>query len=370
MKVLIACGGSGGHVFPGLALADELIEKNPQTEIALVVSTRERDRRYLQVAKSFLEKVKVETILPAPMPYKRSLLYLVFFAKVFVATAQSLFIVIKFRPNIVVGFGGNVSFAPILASRLLGIPSLIHEPNLIPGRANHFLSSLANKIAISFKETENYFSKEKVKKKLVHTGLPLRKMFYQDVPLKDYFDKDKYTIVVAGGSQGAHQVNKFVLESVRLMGEEEHKRLRVIHISGNDDVDYVKNEYMNLTIEHEVYGFLENMADVLRAADILICRSGANTIFEAASFGLACIVIPHPYGTEHQKINAGFLERIGAAAVIHQSPRASEELGKLLKVLIEDNKTRVDLSRRLKSLHNPDARKNIREEIMSLQVKK
>ncbi|MFH1045428.1 MAG: undecaprenyldiphospho-muramoylpentapeptide beta-N-acetylglucosaminyltransferase [Candidatus Omnitrophota bacterium] len=371
MRVLIACGGTAGHIFPGAALAEELKKYNEHSHIVLVVSGRARDKEYLEAAKFFLKGVALEHIISAPLPYTFSWKLIPFGFKLLAALTQSLVIVLRHRPYVVVGFGGYISFAPVCIARILRIPTLIHEQNLIPGRANHYLTRWVKKIATSFEETKRYFSAAQLENKIVHTGLPLRRDFVLTMDSAGLRhspqDKEKCTILVVGGSQGAQAINALVLESISKMSREQLAKIRVIHLTGKSDYRLVKNQYDKLALEHLVYDFFEDMPSVYRIADLIIGRSGASTIFEAACFGLPCILIPYPHGTLHQKENALFLQRRGAALMLDEGTARAQDLQKMILELIENPDARHALSKSISSLRVPNARKNLIDLVYSLR---
>ena len=366
MKVLIACGGSGGHIFPALALAKELKEGNNSCQILMVVSRGPRDKRYLQASGCILNGMHIETVGTIAFPHKFSFKYIIFTLKLFWACLKSLIIILKYRPQVVVGFGGYTSFAPVIIARIMGIPTVIHEQNLLPGRANRLLARVVDRIAVSFDETNNFFPQMQSDHKIVKVGLPLRKQILSRSRDKFKPVKELFTILVVGGSQGAHNINELVLNCLSLMDKASLKDLRMIHLTGERDFSYVKARYDTLGIIAEVFDFLEDIASAYKTADLLISRSGANTIFEAARFGLACILIPYARGTKHQKNNAFYLERKGAAIVLDEETTSCEDLKKILLELIGNKEMRENLSRTINMLDNCRASRNLKEQIFAL----
>ncbi|MBN3039283.1 MAG: undecaprenyldiphospho-muramoylpentapeptide beta-N-acetylglucosaminyltransferase [Candidatus Omnitrophica bacterium] len=372
MKILIACGGTAGHIFPGLALAEELEREQKNARIVLVVSSRSRDREYLQARRSRLAHAAVLSIASAPLPYKKlSPAVIVFAGKLIWAVLQSCIIFIRYRPDVVVGFGGNVSFAPVLIAKIFNVPTLIHEQNFIPGRANYYLARLADRVAVSFRDTQRYFAKRGLPGKMVFTGLPLRQdMIDRDTcferGIKTGQDKKKFTITIVGGSQGAHKINELMLQCLSSMIEEELKRLRVFHLTGKKDYNLVREKYQTLPLENSVFEFFADMPKLYSVSDLLICRSGAGTIFEAASFGLPCILVPYPYGTEHQKQNARFLHSLGAALVLDEEKDSFKNLQNMLRKIVDDQQMRKSLSQKIKMLQVPQARQRLAQETIYL----
>ena len=370
MKVLIACGGTAGHIFPGLALAEELIKEDKHASIIIVRSAHPKDKEFFRQFSS-LKGVQLETVGTSFLPYRLSFSYIPFTIKLIAALFKSFYIMLRYRPEVAVGFGGYVSFAPLIAAWIFGVPSLIHEQNLMPGRANRLLARVVDKVAVSFGQTSKFFP-EQIRNKIVETGLPLRKHILAYSPegkhrLSSTLGKlDKFTILVIGGSLGAHNVNQMVLEALSRLDKRERARMKVIHLTGKKDFGHVKARYQALGLSFRVFDFLEDMASAYGASDLLIGRSGAVTVFEAARFGLPCILIPHAYGTRHQKENAFYLKRMGAALVLDEETLSIQELEKTLRNLIADKRMRQDLSQRIKTLTNIEAGHNLKEEIQAL----
>lgn len=366
MRVLIACGGTAGHIFPGLALAEELKGGGNQSQIIMVVSTHRRDRKYLKAASLLLNGVPIERVGSVALPYKLSFKYVTFALRLFWAFLKSFIIILRYSPQVVVGFGGYASFAPLVVARMMGIPTLIHEQNIKPGRANRFLARIVDKVVVSFDETNNSFPKMKSANKVINAGLPLRKHILSCSSDKFKRVGDKFTILILGGSQGAHKINELVLDCLKLMDKAQLARIQLIHLAGQNDFHYVKSGYEALGITSEVFDFLTDIASAYKVADLLIGRCGAGTIFEAAHFGLPCILIPYVRGTKHQKDNAAYLKRRGCALFLDEEGASGEDLRKILLELFDNKKMRNDLSQRIKTLDNPAAANNLQEQIFAL----
>jgi len=369
MKVLIACGGTAGHMFPGLALVEELKLKDNHCQITLVVSTHPRDRRYLEAAGYILNGVDIETVNTASLPYNFSPKFIFFAARLLGALLKSFFIILKHSPDVVVGFGGYASFAPLVMARMMRKPVVIHEQNLIPGRANQFLARIADRIAVSFQDTGKLFTRGSSRNKIVRTGLPLRKdiLSYKSQRLSQFAESgEKFTILICGGSQGAHNINELMLDCLGVMDKKTLAQIRLVHLSGERDFDYVKQRYEALRLDSQVFAFLKEIAEVYKSADLMIGRAGAGTIFEAASFGLPCILIPYSGGTRHQKENASLLQRRGAALVLDEQNTTGEDLKRIVLSLIDNKRMRQNLSEGIRMLEVPQAGYNLKKEILTL----
>lgn len=381
MRVLIACGGTAGHIYPGVALAEEIIAADKTARIIMVISSRPRDKELLKRAgSSALPDACIETIKTVGLPQKKfSLEYIIFIGRLVLALIGSLLIILRHRPRIAVGFGGYSSFAPLAAACLLRIPVIIHEQNVLLGKANRILAGLADKIAVSFPVADNLFPVGKV----VRTGFPLRRhliaaalplpspqkgegkgkggVFTKRISLPD---ERKLTVLAMGGSQGAAGMNRLVLGCLSQMERKTLSRLHFIHLSGKQDCQYVHDEYAKLGVDFQVFDFLEEMDKVYPSADILICRAGAGTIFEAALFGPACILIPYPHGNQHQQENAAYLAQRGCALVVEETAAsAAAELQKALLHLFTNAGARQELSRKIGMLKLPQAGLRLKEQV-------
>lgn len=379
MRILIACGGTAGHMFPGLALAGELKREEESREITIVISTHPREREYLKVATPLLKGLHIETVSATALPYNISFKTIVFTARLLRAFLKSFFIILKCRPQVVVGFGGYSSFAPLIMARVIGIPTLIHEQNVTPGRANRLLAGIVDRIAVSFDSSNGFFSRVNPSKGVLKTGLPLRRhiLEHKSSPLRHCEEpfnsisgeeaiSKKFTILVLGGSQGAYSINELMLNCLDLMDRTVSQRLQLIHLSGNRDLCRVKSRYETLGISHQVFGFIKDMAGVYKVTDLMVSRCGAGAIFEAAAFGLPCIFLPYPCAAQHQRENALFLQRRGAALVLDEKASSPQDLKKILLELIADEEMRQNLSRRIKMLECPQASRNLKEEVIAL----
>jgi UDP-N-acetylglucosamine--N-acetylmuramyl-(pentapeptide) pyrophosphoryl-undecaprenol N-acetylglucosamine transferase len=367
MRVLIACGGTAGHIFPGLALAEELQKYNKNYQIVIVVSARSRDKRFLKASFS-AQSWHLATVSTLALPYKFSLRYINFSLRLVWGLLKSVYIIMRYQPEVVVGFGGYASFAPLVIARIMGIPTLIHEQNLVPGRANQLLSRIVDRIAITFADTEKLFFLNRSDDKIIKTGLPLRKhilFFSRDDRYLQGFTKTskKFTILVVGGSQGAHKINELVLDCLAHMSEKTKANLQFIHITGKDDFNNSRARYTSLGVHSWVFDFLLDMSCAYRNADLLIGRAGASTIFEAAYFALPCLFIPYVHSSSHQKENALFLERNGAAIVFDETTSSSHDLKEVLQRLITNKNLRGSLSQKIKLFANPQAVHNLKEQI-------
>lgn len=357
VKVLIASGASGGHLYPSLAFAQSLALKRPDAAIAFITAGRGIESSvqatHYQLFKLCLRPLRFNSVkcLPALYCLGRSFL-------------DSFCIIRKFRPDIVAGFGSYVSFPALLEASLLGIPTLIHEQNVSLGLANKLLKPLAEKIAVSFGETAGPHNKR------VFTGYPLRKSLVRCAPdeARRFFNlsEDRFTLLVVGGSQGCRRINMELKKALEIL-DKKKEGLQFIHISGKSDYLHLKTEYKYITMRHYLCDFLVQMHLAYSAADLVVCRSGAGTLSELAYFKKAAILIPYPYARSHQLENALALKKENAAVVIEEKELEGGDVlsGGILRLMYSPDERR-DLENNIQKFAHPDAADRLAELALSL----
>jgi UDP-N-acetylglucosamine--N-acetylmuramyl-(pentapeptide) pyrophosphoryl-undecaprenol N-acetylglucosamine transferase len=363
MKILIASGGSGGHIFPAIALAEELRVKDACAEILFVGSDKALDKRIFEK-----EGFRYRLISANKMPYKTSFSTLLFFLKLSVDLFRSLGIIIKYKPDAIVGFGGYVSAPVIVAACILGIPRIVHEQNAVPGRANAMLFRFVDRIAISFEETKKYLGP--YVGKAVFTGNPIRASLLKDDKAGNIkklgFDPQKFTILVIGGSQGAHNLNKTFLKSLSIMDAGIRLSLQVIHITGITDYAWVNAAYRDLSIEHRVYSFLDRIEEAYSASDLVLTRSGASAIFEIAYFGRPMILIPYPFALSHQSENARIFSSAGAAVEIDEKNLSVDLMKDRMEGLLRNRNKLSEMGESARRMSVPDSSSNLAQAVLGM----
>ncbi|MBI2609363.1 MAG: undecaprenyldiphospho-muramoylpentapeptide beta-N-acetylglucosaminyltransferase [Deltaproteobacteria bacterium] len=323
MKLVIAGGGTGGHVFPALAVAEEFLEKDDTNQIlfigtkegleAQVVPEHHYPIHYIPkapfVGKSFKEKIKTLSTLPQTIKLAKKYLK-------------------EFAPHAVLGVGGYASAPVLFAASRLKIPTFLQEQNAQPGLTNKILSYFAHHIFVSFESTTNYFSKSAC----VVTGNPVRKSFLNTPVIPRAHHKD-FHIFVVGGSQGAHMVNVAVTEAVSYF-KDLPRSIKLTHQTGSLDYEFVKKEYAEKKFQAEVLPFIADMASSYKEADLVIGRAGAGTVSELIMTETPSILIPYPYAKSHQIYNAEELEKKGATRVVLQQDLSGEKLFNIIKQLM------------------------------------
>ena len=354
MKIIIAAGGTGGHLYPALAIAQMLL-KDKDIELLFIggkKSLEEKKVRGLGIPfKAILvRKFERGQIISLPL----------FILNLCIACVQSLFIVIKFKPDIVVGMGGYVSGSVLLTSALCGMPTLIHEQNTIAGLTNRILSRFVRRICITFEASTKYFPADKIE----FTGNPVREEVLSSQRnssiLKLGLDSNKKTVLVFGGSRGARKINLTLVDALKFLGS---SNLQILHITGPEDYELIKSLTSTLHLSPctlHLYSYLDNMWDALASADLVISRAGATSIAEITAKGLPSILIPYPYASEnHQEINSRILEKIGAAKVLLDRELTGERLAREISGLIGDDEKLKRMAIQSKSSGKPDATQKI-----------
>ncbi len=344
MKVAICAGGTGGHIFPGIAVAEALMSEDANNEVVFIgtrqgleggIIPKEGFRLLYVEAHQFLGKSVI--------------------GKLFTIVRLLNGIIISFRllgtemPDAVLGMGGFTSVPVIIAGILRGIPTFIHEQNVQPGLANKFLSRCTKLTFISFQETQSQL------KKTVYTGNPLRKRL---AGARADGTRGKFGIFVFGGSRGARSINDAVVELLKyLKGNAE---VVIYHQTGREDYERVDRAYEGNDIAHEVFPFTNEMEKYYRLSDVVISRAGATTIFELALFNKAAILIPYPYSAGgHQWKNALQAANIGGAYVIANEEATGEKLFNTVKGLMDTPGLIADMGKNIAKLYVSDAAERI-----------
>ncbi|MBW2598675.1 MAG: undecaprenyldiphospho-muramoylpentapeptide beta-N-acetylglucosaminyltransferase, partial [Deltaproteobacteria bacterium] len=306
VRVIIAGGGTGGHVFPAVAIAGEFLERPDARDVLFIGTERGLEARVLRDMGFTLRTINVEGVKG-----RGAAKMVVSLLKIPWSMAQSVSIIHNFRPDIVLGVGGYASGPVVIVAHFMGIKTAIAEQNALPGFTNRILGRFVDKIFLSFPDTGNWFADSKV----VITGNPVRREFIKGIK-KSRTEGGKFSILIFGGSQGARAINRAVVESMRYL-EDMLCRLVITHQTGKEDFDEVSAAYRDRGVNAEVHPFITDMSSVYESADLLICRAGATSIAEITATGKASVLIPYPFAAgNHQELNARVLTDAGAAEMI------------------------------------------------------
>lgn len=352
MKVIIAGGGTGGHIFPAVSVAEEVLKRGGGNEVLFVGTKRGLENELLSRRGYRVEHISARGIKGKGIKQSIAALF-----SAFKGVSDSMAVIKRFGPDVALGVGGYVSGPVLLAAYLRGVPTAICEQNGYPGLANRILGRFVKRVFATFEESAKFFPRGKV----VITGNPVRADILRSESIKK--DRETVTILIFGGSQGAHRLNESVPEAIAKLGRPD---IRVIHQTGERDYEMVKSAYAEHRIDARVLPFIDDMAWAYGEADFVIGRSGAGTVAEITALGKPSLLIPYPYATnDHQLENARVLERSGAAVIVEDRDALPGNLSAALtKLLLKDKlNTMASNARRL---GKPDAAARIADEISRL----
>lgn len=371
MRLLVAGGGTGGHLFPGIAVAEEFLTRDSGNEVLFVGTERGIEARVLPRL-----GFRLEFISAAGIRGKAGLSQLKGISMLLYGYAQSRKILKAFRPDLVLGVGGYASGPLVLAARGMQIRCFIHEQNAIPGMTNKVLARFAEEAFISLDESQKFFPKGKT----LTTGNPVRREILAAAetsgnPPQSPFDKGgrpqgrgDFRLLVFGGSAGAHSVNQAMMGALTHLRDCRDKLL-VTHQTGENDLAEVRQAYEREGFQAEVLPFIDDMAAAYLDASLVVCRAGATTIAEVTACGKACIFIPYPHAVDdHQRQNAEALLKKGAGFMLLERELSGESLARTIVELMEapDRLARAEQSAR--SLARLDAAKVIVDEMLKTKA--
>jgi len=347
MRCVIAGGGTGGHLFPGMAFAEAFVEREMGNEVLFIGTERGIEARVLARGKFPLRTIEARPLKGRSPLGKAKAIW-----SIPIAILEAMSILKDFRPQIVLGVGGYASGPALLAAFLLGIKRAIHEQNLVPGMTNRILRWFSQRIFVSFDETRKYFPERKT----FVTGNPIRKEICKGAERKQ---GDRFTLFIFGGSAGAHRINEAVMEALDPL-QEMKGSLKFIHQTGNVDLDFVSKGYQERGFEALVRPFFDDMVTCYQVADLVISRSGASTIAELAVCGKAVIFIPYPYAAHnHQVMNAQKLVDLGAARMIRDEELNGPSLAQNILHLYNHPKERKRMEEAMVQVARPRAAQEI-----------
>lgn len=340
MRWLIVAGGTGGHIFPGIAVAEELRRK--KREVYFISGTRKIERTILEDRPFVVYHIDVEGFLGRSFLEKLKAAF-----KMTKAILICLNLIRKIKPDIVFATGGYVAFPVVVSAKVFGKVTGLHEQNIQPGAANKVLSRMVDRIFISIKGAEKYFPREKV----VFSGNPIRKDILQKKPR----EHEGVGILILGGSLGARFINDLSLKIVPLLLKV-YPDIVVYHQTGLEDFERVSKKYQEILDQEDrsrvrVYSFIRDMGWIYSQVDLFLGRAGATTLAELFAVGLPAVFIPFPYATgDHQKKNALAVAEKGGAVVIDQKEATSEKVLNILSELLENRERLSKMSKAMKSL--------------------
>lgn len=364
MKIIFAGGGTGGHLMAGLSIAQEISSRFPGTRIIFFGTNRKKESKYIE--KSSYEFKPIMACKPTS--FIRLPLFI--FASL-IGIIHSLINLFIIKPDIIVGLGGYGSALPVVAAYIIGVPIVLIEQNAIPGRANLKMSRWADAVLCHWESSKELFKKGNI----AVTGVPIRSGVIEneaaggDNPFG--LDNQKKTLLIMGGSQGAQAINKVMLQSIPKL-QALVPGLQIIHLTGKHGYEEAKEVYSSTGISSFVSEFYNDIGAAYKLSDLVISRSGANTIAEITAVGVPAILIPYPYATDnHQYWNAYELSSAGGALIIEQEELEPERVTKLVSDLLMDDERLDNMKKINRSLNKPLAAARVVDKIcQTLKEKK
>ncbi len=358
MKVLIAAGGTGGHIYPGIAVANEILRRDKNNEVRFVGTERGLESRIVPESGFELSMIDSKGLKSVGFVGKLKGL-----ALLPVSLIQARKIINEFKPDVVIGAGGYVSGPVLLVASLMKIPTLAMDSNALPGFTNRQLARFVTKAALTFEEALPYFGK-----KGVVTGNPVRKEFFD---IKSKMRGDKINLLLFGGSQGARAINLAMIDALAYLTNEKDK-LKITHQTGKLDYETVKAGYKeNNWSESDVRVYISEMVSQFEQTDLIISRAGATTCAEVAAAGKVAIMIPLPTAADdHQRKNAEALENNQAARMILQKDLNGESLAEVIKEFVNSPEKITQMENNARKMAKEDAAEVTVDLIESLVDKK
>ena len=345
MRAILAGGGTGGHVIPALAIANQL-KKSYNAEVLFIGTARGIENRLVPAAGYPLQLVRVGALKNVSLVTR---------LKTSFDLPRAIWdagrMLNQFAPDVVIGVGGYASGPAMLAAVVKHIPTLAFEPNVVPGFANRIVARMVSGAAVHFDETAGYFRNAKV------TGVPVRHAFFEIPPKLG----GTPTVLIFGGSQGAHAINDAMIRCLPVLLREA-PGIHIIHQTGERDYNDALAAYKPLGDAAEVFKFIDDMPAAFARADLVVCRSGASTVAEIAAAGKPAVFVPFPRAADdHQRVNAEALAKHGAAVVVEESKLEGVWLAETIAALLQDPQQLKRMSEAARSLSHPNAAIEIAE---------
>jgi UDP-N-acetylglucosamine--N-acetylmuramyl-(pentapeptide) pyrophosphoryl-undecaprenol N-acetylglucosamine transferase len=343
MRAILAGGGTGGHVIPALAIANEL-KKTYGAEVLFIGTARGIENRLVPAAGYPLQLVRVGALKNVSLMTRAKTAF-----DLPRAVWDASRMLNEFAPDVVIGVGGYASGPAMLAAVVKHIPTLAFEPNVVPGFANRVVARFVSGAAVHFEETAKYFRRAEV------TGVPVRQAFFEIQAKRGGVP----TVLVFGGSQGAHAINEAMIRCLPEL-RRQAPGIHIIHQTGERDYNDALAAYRGLGESAEVSKFIEDMPAAFARADLVVCRSGASTVAEITAAGKPAIFVPFPRAADdHQRVNAEALARVGAAVVVEESKLEGVWLAETIAALLGDPRRVQAMSEAARELAHPNAARDI-----------
>ena len=361
MRVMIAGGGTGGHLFPGLAVAEEFKSRDASTEVIFVGTESGIEARIVPREGYPIRFLRAEGLVGVTFIKKIKAIIKAIFSMI-----DSYRIIQTVRPDIVIGVGGYASGAVMLLAYLMSIPTMILEQNSVPGLTNKILGKLVNTVCITYQESISFFPKAKT----FLTGNPVRVHIFKGNAETGYrlfsLEKGLFTVFAFGGSSGARSINRALAEALPYLQDLKGK-IQFLHQTGEKDYENIRNAYRESGFQGTIAPFVYQMGEAYAVADLVISRAGATTLAELTALGKPAILIPYPFAAgNHQELNARKLQEIGAAKMILDRELRGETLAGSIKDLFINETMRQEMQKNSRSVGRPDACTKVVDRAMSL----
>lgn len=366
MRAIIAAAGTGGHINPGLAIANKIIEKEKDSDIIFIGTNRGLETDLVPRS-----GYKLRTINAHGLERKITIQNIKNLFETYKSIKEAKEIIKEFKPDILIGTGGYICVPTVIATKKLGIPVILHESNAFPGIAVKLFKNKADKILVGFKDAKERLDN---KENVIVTGNPIKikKIDYTESQKEKIktdlgLALDKPVVLVFGGSQGAQSINRSFIE---IIVNKKNKNYQIMWAAGPEQYSKIKEKLNEINIDinnienAKIVPYIYNMEEVMNISDLVVCRSGAMTITEVSVVGKPAIFIPFPFATEnHQEYNARVLEKVGAAKIILDKDINSELLGNTINKIIKNKKSLEEMGKNAEKVAIPNVEENIYKEI-------
>ncbi len=357
MRVYLAAGGTGGHIFPGIALAEAFQSKDPGTEVIFVGTKAGLEKDLIPRYGYHLRFLSARGL--KGKGWRKTMISLLMIPW---ACIQSLILIWKDRPDIIIGIGGYASGPVMMVATMLRIPTAVLEPNSIPGFTNKILGRRVSRVFVAFDQARQYFSSSKT----MVSGTPVRTNILQILSQKKKPFSGTLNLLVFGGSQGARSINHLVTGAISLMGEDREK-LAVVHQTGAADYQSVTDQYRQDEFDARVEPFIEHMESVYEWAHLVIARAGATSVAELTALGKPSVLIPFPFAADnHQEYNARLLSDHGGAIMMREKEATVRGMAELIRTFIQSQGKLEEMGKKAGLIGKPEAATQIVEECYRL----
>ncbi len=366
MRAIIAAAGTGGHINPGLAIANKIMEKEKDSSIIFIGTNRGLETDLVPRS-----GYSLKTINAHGLERKITIQNIKNLFETYKSIKEAKEIIKEFKPDILIGTGGYICVPTVIAAKKLGIPVILHESNAFPGIAVKLFKNKADKILVGFKDAKERLDN---KENVIVTGNPIKikKIDYTESQKEKIktdlgLALDKPVVLVFGGSQGAQSINRSFIE---IIVNKKNKNYQIMWAAGPEQYEKIKEKLNEINIDinnienAKIVPYIYNMEEVMNISDLVVCRSGAMTITEVSVVGKPAIFIPFPFATEnHQEYNARVLEKVGAAKIILDKDINSELLGNTINKIIKNKKSLEEMGKNAEKVAIPNVEENIYKEI-------